>query len=250
LHEPSNSSLRSRRAQSSRSERQHKAWGASPRINESKIDVEPAKRATACDAFGLSPTSRAQSRFLRILGLAPQALYCRLLRRLGVALILVLITSTTFFSNGAAAGWRIASEPELRKVIPGRAPVIKENIETEFRTASGVTDGRGKFIAGVVMITAGYSAEGKYSHFFVAQVPMKVGEFSLEPGEYVFGYQRKTPDSITVTFYRASSGDTVGEVEAFRNRKSSMVRALLIQPATGGKGTIQVGRFVFDYHVD
>ena len=165
-------------------------------------------------------------------------------------LLLILVTWTIVFSNPVPAGWRIASEPELRKVIPARAPVIKENIETEFRTASGVTDGRGKFIAGVVMITAGYSAEGKYSHFFVAQVPMKVGDFSLEPGEYVFGYQRKTPDSITVTFYRASSGDTVGEVEAFRNRKSSMVRALLIQPATGGKGTIQVGRFVFDYHVD
>jgi hypothetical protein len=165
-------------------------------------------------------------------------------------LLVTLVTGTIAFSNPNPAGWRMASEPELRKVIPARAPVIKENIETEFRTASGVTDGRGKYIAGVVMITAGYSAEGKYSHFFVAQVPVKVGEFSLEPGEYVFGYQRKTPDSITVTFYRASSGDTVGEVEAFRNRKSSMVRALLIQPATAGRGTIQVGRFIFDYHVD
>jgi len=160
-----------------------------------------------------------------------------------------LLICALWFSVPVAAGWRNASEPELRKVIPARAPVIKENIETEFRTASGVTDGRGKYIAGVVMITAGYSAEGKYSHFFIAQVPMKVGEFSLEPGEYVFGYQRKTADSITVTFYRASSGDTVGEVEAFRNRKSAMVRALLIQPSAGGKGTIQVGRFVFDYRV-
>ena len=140
-----------------------------------------------------------------------------------------------------AAGWRVASEPELRKVIPARAPVIKENIETEFRTASGVTDGRGKFIAGVVMITAGYSAEGKYSHFFIAQVPVQIADFSLEPGEYVFGYQRKTPDSITVTFYRASSGDRVGEVEAVRNRKSSMVRALLIQP---GRMAVERSRLV------
>ena len=165
------------------------------------------------------------------------------------ALSLLLVAGAVSFSTAAAPGWRVASEPELRKIIPARAPVIKENIETEFRTASGVTDGQGKFIAGVVMITAGYSAEGKYSHFFIAQVPVKIGEFSLAPGEYVFGYQRKTPDSIGVTFYRASSGDAVGEVEAFRNRKSSMVRALLIQPAAGGRGTIQVGRFVFDYHL-
>src|SRR5215213_6076917 len=174
---------------------------------------------------------------------------CRLPRVVGNTSLLLLLISMVFLSNVAAAGWRLASEAELRKIVPARAPVIKENIETEFRTASGVTDGRGKFIAGVVMITAGYSAEGKYSHFFIAQVPMQVGDFSLQPGEYVFGYQRKTPDSITVTFYRASSGDTVGEVEAFRNRKSSMVRALLIQPATGGRGTIQVGRFVFDYRL-
>src|SRR5262245_33811357 len=161
----------------------------------------------------------------------------------------VLLVSVMAATSIAASTWRTATTRELRKIIPARAPVIKENIETEFRTASGVTDGRGKFIAGVVMITAGYSAEGKYSHFFIAQVPIKVGEFSLDPGEFVFGYQRKTPDSITVTFYRASSGDAVGEVEAVRNKKSSAVRQLLIQPAVGGKGTIQVGRFVFDYRV-
>ena len=165
------------------------------------------------------------------------------------ASLLTLVIWTVGFSNPVAAPWRSASEPELRKVIPARAPVIKENIETEFRTASGVTDGKGKYIAGVVMITAGYSAEGKYSHFFIAQVPVKVGDFSLEPGDYVFGYQRKTPDSIAITFYRASSGEAVGEVEANRNRKSSMVRALLIQPASGGRGTIQIGRFIFDYRL-
>src|SRR4051812_23987045 len=165
------------------------------------------------------------------------------------ALSAAVVLSAFGVTVAAAARWRAATADELRRVIPARAPVIKENIETEFRTASGVTDGRGKFIAGVVMITAGYSAEGKYSHFFIAQVPVQVGDVSLQPGQYVFGYQRKTPDSITVTFYRASSGNTVGEVEAVRNRKSSMVRALLIQPASGGRGTIQVGRFVFDYRL-
>lgn len=163
------------------------------------------------------------------------------------AFLLLLLTCSAGFGN--PAGWRTASETELRKVIPARAAVIKENIETEFRTASGITNGQGKYIAGVVMITAGYSAEGKYSHFFIVQVPMQVGDFSLEPGDYVFGYKRKTPDSITVTFYRASSGDQVGEVEAVRNKKSSMVRTLLIQPAAGGKGTIQIGRFIFDYRL-
>jgi hypothetical protein len=143
--------------------------------------------------------------------------------------------------------WRPATEPELRKLVPARAPVIKENIETEFRTASGVTDGHGKFVAGVVMITAGYSAEGKYSHFFVTQAVLKIGGMLLQPGEYVFGYQRINNDAIRVTFYRAASGDAIGSVEAHVNRKGSMVRSLLISPPIDGRATIQVGRFVFEY---
>jgi hypothetical protein len=147
----------------------------------------------------------------------------------------------------AQARWRTVTQEELRKLIPARAPVVKENIETEFRTASGVTDGKGKFIAGVVMITAGYSAEGKYSHFFLTQVPLKLGDVSLSPGEYVFGYQRTGNDTILVSFYRASSGDAVGNVEAHINRKRSLVASLYISPPSGGKGTIQVGRFVWEY---
>ena len=51
------------------------------------------------------------------------------------------------------------------------------------------------------MITAGYSAEGKYSHFFITQAPLKIGSRLLLPGEYVFGYQRKDYDTILVSFY-------------------------------------------------
>ncbi|HMH45958.1 MAG TPA: hypothetical protein VK557_20890, partial [Pyrinomonadaceae bacterium] len=102
----------------------------------------------------------------------------------------ILLAASLVLANSAGTvpehrpRWRAATEPELRKLIPARAPVVKENIETEFRTASGVTDGRGKFIAGVVMITAGYSAEGKYSHFFITQTPLKLGTMLLAPGEY------------------------------------------------------------------
>src|SRR2546423_11081553 len=154
-------------------------------------------------------------------------------------------------SPGAVPGhgprWRAATEPELRKLIPARAPVVKENIETEFRTASGVTDGRGKFIAGVVMITAGYSAEGKYSHFFITQTSLKIGSILVQRGEYVFGYQRINNDVIRVSFYRASSGESIGSVDARVNRKSSLVRSLLISPPVDGRASVQVGRFFFEY---
>ena len=171
------------------------------------------------------------------------------------AILINVLISSALFANSIGANsvvrtrWRVATEPELRKVIPAHAPVIKENIETEFRTASGVTDGRGKFIAGVVMITAGYSAEGKYSHFFITQTPLKIGSILLAPGEYVFGYQRTSNDVIRVSFYRATDGGSVGEVDAHVNRQSSQVVSLLIAPPSGGKANIQIGRFIFEYRL-
>jgi hypothetical protein len=170
----------------------------------------------------------------------------RNLRR-STTLILAPLAFFTIVGFAAQTRWRAVTKDELRKLIPARAPVIKENIETEFRTASAVTDGRGKYIAGVVMITAGYSAEGKYSHFFLTQVPLQFGEIALSPGEYVFGYQRAGNDTIRISFYRASNGDAVGEVEAQIIRKRSAVVSLLITPPTAGKGTIQVGRFIWEY---
>lgn len=147
------------------------------------------------------------------------------------------------------AEWRAATEKELKSIIPERAPVGKERIETEFRTASGVVDAKGRFIAGVVMITAGYEAEGKYSHFFLTQAPLKIGDISLAPGEYVFGYQRLDAESIRVMFYEAADGKMVGAVKGVIENKRGPIRSLLITPPGGSRALLQVGRFVMEYSV-
>lgn len=150
-----------------------------------------------------------------------------------------------------AARWRAATPAELRKVIPARAPIVKENIETEFRTAAGVTDGRGRFIAGVVMITAGYSADGKYSHYFITQVPLRVEDLELKPGNYAFGYRRSDGDTLRVTFYSASSGEEVGTAVARTINRRAPVRSFGITPAgdEANKPTIQLGRFFLNYSI-
>jgi hypothetical protein len=147
-----------------------------------------------------------------------------------------------------AAGWRSATEDELRLVIPPRAPVVGERIETEFRTASGVTDGKGHFIAGVVLITAGYSAEGKYSHYFVAQTPIRIGDFSLAQGQYILGWTRGQ-DKLLVTFYEAFTGKPVGQVDATRNPSISGVQSFHIWPPAD-RPFIQLGRFTFAYTIE
>ncbi len=145
------------------------------------------------------------------------------------------------------SSWRAATTAELKTLIPDRAPVEKERIETEFRTASGITDGRHRFIAGVVLITAGYSAEGKYSHFVIVQAPIKIGEIALAPGQYVFGWTHNE-NSLTVKFYEAESGKPLGSVEATLDPAIKSVSSFRIWPPSE-KSVMQIGRFSFPYQL-
>ena len=90
-----------------------------------------------------------------------------------------LILLIAFFSMSIfAQDWHKLNAAELGKIIPEKAPVIKENIETELRTAAGITDGK-RNIFGVVIITAGYEADGKYTHYLKTDVKMNVGELKF-----------------------------------------------------------------------
>jgi hypothetical protein len=146
------------------------------------------------------------------------------------------------------SGWHAATETELKNLLPARAPVEQERIETEMRTASGITDGHGKFIAGVVLITAGYSADGKYSHYFLTQVPLKIGSFQLAPGAYVIGWKHVAEDKLNVTFYEASSGKPLGSIEATLNPAITRVESFRVWPP-GERSVMQIGRFTFSYQI-
>jgi hypothetical protein len=169
---------------------------------------------------------------------------------LAFSAVLALSLTPAILHAQPADNWRAATPDELKSIIPARAPVISERIETEFRTASGVTDGSGHFIAGVVMITAGYSAEGKYSHYFLVQAPMRVGTVDLSPGDYVFGWTR-SQDALKVSFYQAATGKEVGQVDAVRTPSITRVESFRIWPPRGGAtephSVIQIGRFSFPY---
>ena len=146
--------------------------------------------------------------------------------------------------------WRQATEAELAALLPARAPVEKEHIETEMRTARGITDGKGHFIAGIVLITAGYSADGKYSHYMIVQSPIRIAGISLAPGEYVFGWQREGTDgnALSVHFHEALTGKLLGMAEAHKIAGNVRVESLRIWPP-GDKPLIQIGRFSIPYEL-
>jgi hypothetical protein len=145
--------------------------------------------------------------------------------------------------------WRTATDSELAALLPARAPVIKEHIETEMRTASGIVDSHGHYIAGVVLITAGYSADGKYSHYLVVQEPVRVGGVLLKPGEYVLGWVRdRDGDLLKVHFNEASTGDLVGNAEAHKMSERTTIESIHIWPPNE-KSIVQFGRFAIPYEM-
>jgi hypothetical protein len=152
-------------------------------------------------------------------------------------------------SHAQKSAWRQASDAELASLLPARAQVEKEHIETEMRTASGIVNGQGRYVAGVVLITAGYSAEGKYSHYLIVQAPIRIGGVALKPGEYVIGWT-KTPsgDALNVHFYEAATGTPVGSTEAHKITGQTRVDSLHIWPPAE-KALIQIGTFGIPYEL-
>jgi hypothetical protein len=162
---------------------------------------------------------------------------------------LLLLSSLVPIAQAQKTTWRQATDAELASLLPARAPVEKEHIETEMRTASGIVNSHGHFIAGVVLLTAGYSAEGKYSHYLIVQTPVRIGGVALKPGEYVFGWTRaQAGDALSVHFHQAATGAQVGTAVAHLIAGTSRVESLHIWPPAD-KALIQIGRFSIPYEL-
>jgi hypothetical protein len=160
---------------------------------------------------------------------------------------IIALSPCAQIAHAQNSAWHQATPAELASLLPARAPVIKEHIETEMRTASGIVDGHGHYIAGVVLITAGYSAEGKYSHYLIVQAPIKIGGVSLKPGEYVFGYTH-SGDVLNVHFNEAATGNLIGSADAHILQGNRTVTQLQIWPPSS-KAVFQIGRFAIPYEL-
>jgi hypothetical protein len=164
------------------------------------------------------------------------------------ALLLALTTAFPFTLAGQSkTTWRTATPAELAASLPARAPVEHERIETEMRTASGIINAQHKIIAGVVLITAGYSADGKYSHYLIVQSPIRFQDVSLPAGSYVIGWTRQD-DALSVTFYDASSGAKRGSAMARHLTEGNRVESFRLW-APGEHTYLQIGRFALPYRL-
>lgn len=161
--------------------------------------------------------------------------------------LLFLLALSGGSARAAGRVWRAATPPELERFLPARAPVEKERIETEMRTATGITDGQ-RTVGAVVLITAGYAADGKYSHYLLTEAPLRLGPtLLLKPGAYVLGWHR-SETGLSVHLFEAGSGRELGAVEATAPKEHVRVEPFHIWPPKSGTG-IQIGRFTMPYEV-
>ena len=171
------------------------------------------------------------------------------LSRRGVVLGAILCTlpmSLMGQAGGAKKDWRAATSAELEAALPARAPVEKERIETEMRSASGIIDSHGRVTAAVVLITAGYAANGKYYYYLLSQSPIRIGSnIDLAAGKYAIGWTRAN-DGLLVHIYEAETGVERGTITAHPLGQPLPIVSIKIWPPTE-RSVIQIGRFVLPY---
>lgn len=173
-------------------------------------------------------------------------------RKYGVILTLAFLFFVQFTCSrpalaqkGAGTHWRTATDKELAGFLPDRVPVVAERIEIESRTASAIIDEKGRMIAAAVLITAGYSSNGKYSDILLTQVPIKIADSTLPPGHYLLGWTRGE-ENLVVTFSEASSGRPKVTVTATKNPAIRGVQSIHIW-LPSDLSVIQLGRFTIPY---
>jgi hypothetical protein len=169
------------------------------------------------------------------------------MRSLSILLAMVLVTTGWAHSQSKPRhDWHTAKASELEAVLPARAQVEKERIETEMHSATGIVDAHGRVIAAVVLITAGYAANGKYSHYLLAQSSLRIGpDILLPPGAYVIGWTRAA-NGLFVHVYEAGTGAERGSLTAPMMPQPVTVVPIKIWPPSEGS-FIQIGRFMLPY---
>ena len=171
------------------------------------------------------------------------------MRRALLVIAAIFWLSPVVLAAQEKATWRSATMAELEAFLPARAPVEKERIETEMRTATGITNDAGQTIAAVVLITAGYAADGKYSHYLLAQHAMHIGDgIALPAGAYVLGWGR-TPDGLLLHVFDAATGQERGSGVARLSPTALRIESFKIW-APGERKMIQIGRFLIPYRLD
>lgn len=94
-------------------------------------------------------------------------------------------------SASAVAGADTVLKPaDMQKLLPASVYYKGQSATTQLRNSGGVKFADGFYILATLVDTSGYSTDiqAKYSAYFIAEVPIKVGGESLPAGVYGVGF--------------------------------------------------------------
>ncbi len=131
-----------------------------------------------------------------------------------------------------AQGDTVLKPADMQKLMPASVYYKGQSATTQLRNSGGVKFADGYYVLTTLVDTSGYSTDvqAKYSAYFIAEVPIKVGGQSLPAGVYGVGFI--AGDKFVVSdvgghdLLTVSSGTDVG-------LKRPMPLQVLVNPAGG-----------------
>jgi len=87
-------------------------------------------------------------------------------------------------------GATVLKPADVQKLLPASVFYRGQSATTQLRNSGGVKFADGYFVLATLVDTSGYSTgvQTKYSAYFIAEVPIKVGGQSLPAGAYGIGF--------------------------------------------------------------
>lgn len=106
-----------------------------------------------------------------------------------VGLMAAVMTATPAVVLGQS-GDTVLKPVDMQKLLPASVYYKGQSATTQLRNSGGVKFADGYFVLATLVDTSGYSTDiqAKYSAYFIAEVPIKVGGEKLPAGVYGVGF--------------------------------------------------------------
>ena len=131
----------------------------------------------------------------------------------GTMAVAVMTAPLLLRSQGADT---VLKPADLQKLLPASVYYKGQSATTQLRNSGGVKFADGYYVLSTLVDTSGYSTDiqAKYSAYFIAEVPIKVGGQNLPAGVYGVGFVADNKFVVTDVgahdLLTVSSGDDAG----------------------------------------
>ena len=112
-----------------------------------------------------------------------------ILKFVAAGTIVAAIMAAPIAAN-AQGGDKVLKPADMQKLLPEKVYYKGQSATTQLRNSGGVKFADGSYVLSTLVDTSGYSTDiqSKYSAYFIAEVPVKIGGQSLPAGVYGIGF--------------------------------------------------------------